>query len=263
MKSGNRITRNERWARAFLQRVGLPDRTELAQVVSEHHRFRVLWAAFLGVWILWSAAWLMTGDPFRGSASKQLIFDASIILFLSVGVSCRPIPTRGGTVRSASLTSRSIFDLLPTWAVILPFVTLTPCLLLPLWTAGADVGSWSKYTWHPAVMALLALGALVASRRDLLHRRLAADDAELAYLDLVLRALTLKLGATLATALGLVLLSSLEARPGDAVSLDMFTPLGWVAWGLALAVIILGGAARLPDSLRTQSPVVAPSDTLG
>lgn len=262
MMFGTISTVNERWARAFLQRVGLPDRTELSQVVSDYHRVLALWAALLGAWILWSTAWLMTGNPLRGSASEQLIFDAAIILSASLGISCRPVPARKGTVRLASLTPRSVFDLLPTWAVVLPFMTLIPCLLLPLWTAGSDVGNWSKDTWYPAVMAFLALGALVASRSGLLLRRLAADNAELAYLDLVLRALSLKLGATLATALGFVLLSSLEARPGNAVSLDMFTPLGWVAWGLALAVIISGRAARLPEPARTQSPVVTPRDTL-
>ncbi len=246
--------RHVNWSRRLLRRCGLPERTDLMEQAGEYRRWR-LWGATAGpVAVLW----LVGGEAILGedsqSVSQRVVFLLTMFFIVAGGMQNRPGPQAQGAVRTASLAPRHVRDLLPPWAVVLPYLTLLPCLLAPLWEFIAEVGYPNLRAWYVTVPALLGLAGHSWALRSLLRRRLQASDSAAAHLDMVTRSLTARRNATSAAALGFVLLAALNTGSAERWGPDVFNPAGWAALVLALALVPIGEITRFPRRLGIPSP---------
>lgn len=139
-----------------------------------------------------------------------------------------PRGNRGG-VRAASLRPRSMTDLLPRAAFVLPWLTLTPVLATPLLAIGwhprgvsrlhnTTTDCFGRAYWpHTSTLFVIAglagasLVVLTITLRRLAHRSQPAEDVAALQLDRVLRARSARAAIAAATALGLSLISLVGA----------------------------------------------------
>ncbi len=136
-----------------------------------------------------------------------------------------PPPVGRGQVRSASLRPRSASDLVPRFALVLPWVALVPVLATPLLLLGSHPRGATAFTsvqgacfgtaYWPHAATLIAIAALAAAGlvlvllalRRATQRPQPAEDLPTWQLDRALRARSARAAVASATALGLTLLA--------------------------------------------------------
>lgn len=247
-------------ASRLVARAGLEPRPSL-QRAATHFLARTNKARRIGVWAGFGAA--LTGVLIPGQNSMALTVAQMCAGYLVGSVVAGLVLERQGptsTVRRASLVPRTTSSLLPMWARVLPWMTLLPCIASPLlllgdhpvftrtvrnkYGTGLDRMAWFSPTTLAAISitAALALTLTVVLEWKLTRTRLHVDDAQVAHLDLVTRALSARATAGSASALGLACIAGLGYLAYDVMrSVLCSHPVGgctypYQSWGLSLLV---------------------------
>ena len=236
---------------------------------------RARWYGVLGVVVAAGVGWLDLVDGLQ----PALLF-AGYLVGSGIAEVRSVVPPSTGPTHVASLAARHPALLVPTWVRVLPWVALLPLLASPLLLVGDHPVGVSRFrnrtgsvyvesTWFTAdVVAgtvVLALAALVLWQMTLhllTARPLRLEDADLARVDVLTRALSARAVSGTAAALGLSLLARLCFLGGRALMSQVCTSVqdcahvySWheryrdleTAGGLLLlAALVVFWASRLP-----------------
>ncbi len=220
-------------ATALVRRAGLEPRHNLEQMALDYLA-RAKRARRVGVW---AAVGLVTIGLSISSKSDSGALTVAQLCFgylLGSVVAGWALERQLGrsTVRSASLQRRTTSSLLPSWARVLPWVTLLPCVASPLLLLGhRPEGTphetnavattplmWFEPTTLIAISGAAAVALLLTCSLEwrLTRRKVDSDDPDAVHLHLVTRALSARATAGAACALGFALLSGLGYLSNDA-----------------------------------------------
>lgn len=186
---------------------------------------RARWWGVAGVLIASGLGWLGPSVDAAGWTLSLLL--TGYLIGAGVAEFAAPTLRQTGSVHAASLAPRVPATFLPSWARVLPWLTLVPCLAAPLLLVGDHPVGITRFkdaagsvmataTWFPPSVlvgtSVLALAGLVVWRvtlRALAARPLPLDRPEAARVELLTRALSARAVSGTAAALGLLLLGAL------------------------------------------------------
>jgi hypothetical protein len=211
----------------LLRRYGIaPTERNLSMLSTYAARVRrSRWWGVVGVLVAAGLGWLGPSEDAGGWTLARLF--AGYLIGSGVAEFASPRLEPSGSTHVASLSPRVPASLLPTWARVLPWVCLVPCLAAPVLILGDHPAGVTRFrdrsgralataAWFsPAVLittALLALAALVLwqlTLHALAARPLPLDREDEARVDLLTRALSARAVSGSAGALGLSLLGGL------------------------------------------------------
>jgi len=186
---------------------------------------RTRWWGVAGVLIASGLGWLGPSADAAGWNLSLLL--AGYLIGSGVAEFASPTLQHSGSMHAASLSPRAPASLLPSWARILPWLSLVPCLAAPVLLVGDHPVGVTRFkdssgsvrtsaAWFPPSVligtAMFALAALLVWRvtlRALTARPLPLDRVEAARVDILTRALSARAVSGAAAALGLLLLGGL------------------------------------------------------
>lgn len=197
-----------------------------------------------GAWVGIVCGLVIGFGPFAGDRGESLAVPrvfAGVLFGLLLSELLTPRPTRGA-LRAASLLPRTAPDLVPRWALALPWIFLLPLLATPLLAIGRHPHGVTRYAdatgncfataYWPATATLFAIAGVAAiglvlhgvTLRRIARRPQPAEDADGWQLDQSLRARSARSSVAAASALGLVLLAVVSGTVDQGIHSFVCTP---------------------------------------